>query len=149
MDDRRDDELPFSEREGIVPRKTIQLRSMDDALRTAIWNILSRLFWADLPYYMGEPNNPQKANQVKSRLVFEYVWMNVFDKPIDDIPRERERALPTLKNIYFGLPWYKVYDLVEYIGQRNASLINQGSTTRYAILCYNVMHPRIVSFQTR
>ena len=39
MDESPEDDLPFSEREGIVPRKVIQWQSMDDALRTALQRI--------------------------------------------------------------------------------------------------------------
>jgi hypothetical protein len=124
MDEISDDDLPFSVREGIVPRKAIQWQSMDDALRTALWNTLSLYFWKNLPYYMGEPNNLQKKPQMQSRILFEFVWMFVLDRAIEDIPDRSERALPELRAAYQGLPWYRVYDLIEYIGQRDANLVN-------------------------
>ncbi|MBI4282994.1 MAG: hypothetical protein HY663_00830 [Chloroflexi bacterium] len=39
------EKVKFSQRIGKTPVKSIQIESMDDALRNSLWNILDNFFW--------------------------------------------------------------------------------------------------------
>ncbi len=84
---------------GVNVRQSFQVDSMDDKLRTKIWNWL-------LPYMKGKE-----------------VW-DFFYLPMDELPHHSNiKYIIRIKNEFLGdssvnkqeKPWYEVYDLVEFI----------------------------------
>lgn len=98
----------FSERHGFkTARQAIQIDSMDDALRTSLWNVIYRSFLAvhahrtsDNPYF-----------HVLSRTL----QLEFFKLPIDEIPHLSSDYITWIKKWIFSAEWYEVYDLVEFL----------------------------------
>jgi hypothetical protein len=115
MEGEQDEYVPFSIREGIQPRKAIQWQSMDDPLRTAIWNMLTIEFWQHFANPMIQ--QPFTAYD-RINLVGVRIWANILDRTIDSIPNDSSEFITRIRRYYLQLPWYKVYDLIEFTSKQ-------------------------------
>ena len=112
--------MTFSQRYRYTPvRDTLQLESMDKALRNSLWNLVYA--------YFGSP--PVNVHQISylSRIepslteICRDLWANFFNLALDDV----NLAFPInlferLKNLIFDGPWHRVYDLVEFIAANDS-----------------------------
>jgi len=88
----------FSERVGASsPSRTIQVESMDVALRNSLWNFLVGLF---------HPSG-------WSRLA-EAIAADLAKVPVDELPGSHHQCMLWVKASFYKLKWWGVYDLVEY-----------------------------------
>ncbi|MFI6573952.1 AbiJ-NTD4 domain-containing protein [Nocardia fluminea] len=98
----RDDRgMRFSERLGLVPvRSVVQIESMDDELRTQLWNMTYAYYFEQRIRVMGEDFRE-----------FQRVWVRLMGMDLDHFSGQRmpERIKAWIKN---G-EWYQVYDLLE------------------------------------
>jgi hypothetical protein len=91
----------FSERIGAVEAPTIiQLETMSDALRNSIWNCIVSLF------------DDGEAGWWR---IAEHSSQFFFKLPVDELPAYNVRRREWLKARLFGMPWYEVYDYVEFV----------------------------------
>lgn len=103
----------FSEREGIKPaRSIIQINSMDDALKSGLWNALDVLYWHKVkPSYEGHLLHPNKDMYA----LFTRLWDSYFKKPIDTMPDYWPDTREGVRDYFFSCKWYEVYDFIEFI----------------------------------
>jgi len=88
----------FSERIGIINHSAkIQLEGMSEELRNSLWNLLLR-------FYDGH---------IRKLLLF--LTEHFFKKPIDEVPYGEYDCIEILKTSFFGISWYEVYELLEFI----------------------------------
>jgi hypothetical protein len=102
-------------------RSALQLESIDEDLRNRLWNAICKFcFW--------DASNPAHVFGVESYAVtygfLRVVWDGFLRRPTDEIPVLWNRAYPSLKSEFNTLPWYKVYDFLEFV--RNIILEDQG-----------------------
>jgi hypothetical protein len=98
----------FSEREGLKKVRTeIQIKSMDEALRNRLWNVLDFYYWKGMIHYSDEIEEDDKA-------YFTKLWHYYFKKPVDDLHFEWDYDLSTVKEYFFKCEWYEVYDFMEF-----------------------------------
>ena len=101
----------FSERMGYKkPREEIQLTSMDDDLRVALWNAIYRLFFIEflvLPWYT--------PGFMKTNKIFDLLWTEFFNLKYDEIPAKTQDGVIYIKNWFFQCHWTNVYDFVEFV----------------------------------
>lgn len=84
----------FSERYGYKPvREVLQIESMDDELRTALFNIF---------YHLQEG-----INQDNFML---YTWRNHFNKKISNHPNYND----FIEEFFNNAKWNEVYDFIEF-----------------------------------
>lgn len=110
--------MKFSERHGYKPvRDAIQFESMDSPLKNRLWSLLKIYCWDEVRvssgiyarYYISDSSNKDHFH-LCSRL-----WINYFDKPLDELDNDWSETLPKLRNYYFGCEWYEVYDFIEFV----------------------------------
>jgi hypothetical protein len=111
--------MKFSQRFGYKPvRKLIQIDSMDDALRNALWSLLKLHCWDDIhissdivyaDYYLNSSGNEQ------IKLLCQRLWFNYFEKPLDQLSNDWSTVLGQLREYFFKGAWYEVYDFIEFI----------------------------------
>lgn len=91
----------FSQRIGAAEAPSIiQLESISEPLRNSIWNFIVSL------YDDGE-SGWRRVSELSSQFFFKL--------PVDELPPYNHRRREWLKNKFFGLAWYEVYDFVEFI----------------------------------
>lgn len=102
--------MGFSERYGYKPTKDIQLEFIDKELRISLWNLLQNYFFKfiEVPFTLANI----KGNKFYFFLRNE-VWGQFLKEPVDEL--RSMYFINDLKEIYFGMDWYKVYDLLEFI----------------------------------
>lgn len=94
----------FSERIGAVEAPSIiQLESVSTPLRNSIWNLLVSL------YDEGESGWWHIA-ELSSQFFFKL--------PVDELPPYNHRRQEWLKKNFYALPWYGVYDYIEFATER-------------------------------
>lgn len=103
----------FSERKGLVePRKAMQIDSMDMRLRVRLWEVLN---WAYLRW-LDDPDSEMyiRAEQILYRLHIDF-FGHGFSDWYSDPPDTGE-----LSDFVFGAKWFEVYDILEFIVQKEA-----------------------------
>lgn len=100
----------FSQRKGLKPVKNIiQVESMDNELRNALWNALFNCHWK----HMKEV--PYKDSNRVYEAILEIIWQKYFKSPLDTIPLYMKECLSHIRKYYFSCEWNEVYDFVEFI----------------------------------
>ncbi len=104
-------EESFSQRMGIKKTKLEQIDSMDDDLKTAIWNAIYRVVI----------KNSEHSVSFKYMNDFAVsVWTDFYKRTVDNAPHVNNyqswnRFTPQFKQDFFSLEWNRVYDLMEYL----------------------------------
>ena len=92
----------FSQRLGITNEpSTIQIESMNDALRNSLWNIILQHF--------GNSGDYRWEN------LAEFSAMHYFKVPVDSLPYDNYEQKDWIRELFFKLEWYKTYDFIEFI----------------------------------
>jgi hypothetical protein len=102
----------FSDRMGMTKLRTeFQLKDMDSELRNCLWNE----FYA---HYFQSHDNINIG-------MITLLWNSYFKIPIDTIQGNR-RDLAALRQQYFGIPWYEVYNFIEFVADKyDDAAVNQ------------------------
>lgn len=105
--------MSFSERKGLKPiREVFQVASMDDVLRTSLWNVLHLRIWAVPGFIWTRQGNAGDIVPFSKSL-----WFQFFKRPIDEIPPNPYEILGVIRTRYFALTWNEVYDFIEVVMQ--------------------------------
>ena len=120
----------FSQRQGLVPvSEIIQIESVSNELRVALWNLLDELFWSD-PKYM-KPGNYHYAPFEQFSL---HLWADYFKVPSDTRPNQYNMMLTVIRDRYFQCDWNEVYDFIEFIVNYHSQAIPHLSDYFNAVL---------------
>lgn len=91
----------FSERIGVVePVNTIQTEGMSNELRNSLWNFIHSQFESRHAYW---------------RPFARFVARFFRKVPVDELPIRDYECRKWLKDYFFDLKWYEVYDFIEFI----------------------------------
>ena len=126
----------FSQRKGIKVKNVLQVDSMDNELRTRLWNTLTIFYWERVtrpPVYGGheavrfipEPDHDNNMNVLIRRL-----WHNCLKRPIDTLRDNWSDTCEKMRKHFFNCEWDKVYDFIEFIAN-NYPEINHYDKSRY------------------
>ena len=103
--------MKFSEKYGFTPvRSVLQTGSMDDGLRNRLWNLICVTYFATISKYWTYLSNYQDAEAT-----FRAIWHSHFKKTTDSISQSYEDALQELRELYFKLKWFEVYDFIQFL----------------------------------
>jgi hypothetical protein len=96
----------FSERNNFKPvRVEIQIESIDDRLRTHLWNTTLEEFVKSNIYKNG--NQYSDFSKI--------IWSDFFVLPLNSMPYDKNDLIVKIHEIFTNGPWYFVYDLIEFI----------------------------------
>lgn len=116
----------FSQRYGHTPlERAFQHESVDETLRTKLWNILKLTIWDN---YNHDDYSLRETSQKIDRLLMR-LWFHFFNKDLDSLPEYRSEygnkgAYEQLKKHFFGCEWFAVYDFIEEISLDPSNLID-------------------------
>lgn len=106
----------FSERYGFrTPRESFQMQSIDDALKNRIWNYIynNKLIVLNNSLSLSE-----QGQKIASKIYGGF--FKTHEKPNNYFPYFED----DIKKRYFVLPWYAVYDLIEFFYDINSKQQN-------------------------
>jgi len=105
----------FSERYGHkAAREAIQLDSIDNELRTSLWNILRLYMWNHVKHSPGYPVYSLSSDNEEIADFCTDLWCDYFKKPLDDLDDNWEVVVQELREYFFACNWYEVYDFIEF-----------------------------------
>ncbi|MFE1409126.1 AbiJ-NTD4 domain-containing protein [Nocardia sp. NPDC059239] len=105
--------MRFSERRGLVPvRSAVQIESMDDALRTQLWNVTYTFYFKPKFQYMA------------SFTEFFGIWTILMEQDWDRFSGSNIHVV--IKDWIKNREWFEVYDLLEELVQ-----LDQGLATTF------------------
>lgn len=108
----------FSERYGYTEKKPIQVDSMDDDLRTGLWNVLHASFWIDIRRTVSGTVNGAVRRAVPNdnlQKAIIQLWVNFFNLPLDHKPLRWSETIGKIRAFYYGADWCRIYDLMEFM----------------------------------
>ncbi|TET38509.1 MAG: hypothetical protein E3J72_03205 [Planctomycetota bacterium] len=98
----------FSQRHGYEPIKNIiQIDSMNQELKTGLWNCFFKLFWND-PIQSGGGRTKQQYSLGTS------LWEDFFKLELDTCPGGGN-LFREIKNSFASFSWNRVYDFLEFV----------------------------------
>ena len=107
----------FSQRQGLAPTTLpIQMESMNEDLRTSLWNALNIGLWTQRNYLSVAVGEPPIRDFAKS------LWFEYFKKPMDRIPPNGSLILEHLRDYFHRCKWNEVYDFLEFTVNRHRRL---------------------------
>lgn len=109
--------MKFSEKYGYTKiSESIQIDSMDIALRNTLWSLLCIHIWNNVKssnsIYHGYYLNSHGNNSIQ--LYCERLWLNYFKKTIDTLQNDWGKVLPELKKYFNAIEWFEVYNFIEF-----------------------------------
>ncbi len=100
----------FSERMGYKkPSTVIQSDSMDDSLRTALWNVIFAVFFRS---FLKSQNYSHDSEFGRTFLL---LWIRFYELKIDEAPGQPWQCVQFIKQSFFDSQWYEVYDFIEFL----------------------------------
>lgn len=110
--------MRFSERYGYKKvRELVQLESLDEPLRNALWSLLKLHVWDQVQastgtyggYYLSSHSNAEIATLCRR------LWYSYFKKPLDQLDDDWRKVHAQLRCHFFDAEWYEVYDFIEFV----------------------------------
>ena len=110
--------MQFSERYGYKNvREIVQIDSIDEPLRNALWSLLKIYVWDQVHastgmyggYYLSSRSNGEIQALCKR------LWFSYFKKPLDQLDNEWKKVSGQLRQHFFECEWYEVYDFIEFV----------------------------------
>lgn len=105
--------MRFSERYGYKRvRDAIQIDSMSDELRNALWSLLKIHVWDQvqhshyLPAFVVNPDIKDFVGRL---------WFSYYKRPLDNIGGDWEDVYKRIRIDFYESEWYVVYDFIEFV----------------------------------
>lgn len=137
--------MKFSQRIGKRPIKTVlQVESMDDDLRTRLWNTILENFFGQIDSYATPGTDSLKAK------ICRLIWKEFFKYPIDEIPTYSNSKsvyidgfISDLRTWFFRVEWFEVYDLVEHLGLISTNILK----TDFVSQCNRALEKEVAGYR--
>ena len=108
----RGGKMKFSERYGYAQvKQTIQFESMNQYLRTGLWNVLTVHLWCKRKSY-----SPTLEHNLLYKITSR-IWAIHFKRRVDDLSLSWVNIMGDIDSFFFHCSWNEVYDLIEFISQ--------------------------------
>lgn len=109
---------PFSQRYGFKPETPIQINSISESLKNALWTVI----WTD--FFKSNGFHLFFTMDISFSRFNEHYWTKYLREPIDTVPAlgSGEAIRKAIRKKYFELPWDETYDLIEYLADYSASI---------------------------
>lgn len=109
-------QMLFSQRKGYRPAtKALQIESIDNELRSALWNCYDQFFLRKYsgPYGYSYPHDHQVRGS-NTDGYFTIVWFSHFKEPINTMPDDIGKVTAIMRRIFLEGKWFDVYDFMEF-----------------------------------
>jgi hypothetical protein len=105
--------MRFSERYGHKPlRDTLQFESMDEVLRTRLWNLLKEFLVRGI---VEADAVGSTVDADYTRVLLVRMWDAHLKRPYDTLPRNPYESVALLREYFLQCAWHGVYDLLEFV----------------------------------
>jgi len=102
--------MRFSQRHGYsLAEKAIQFESMDEELRSGLWNAVHIYLWEEAGI-----GSWQATRDARIYSAISYLWHSFFKRPLDTIPYKLSDTIKQVRHVFFTAKWFAVYDFLEF-----------------------------------
>ena len=136
--------MKFSQRISKTPiRESLQVETIDEALKNGLWNIIYIFYFNDLGHNWGYYNG-------EKRQFFNGLWHYFFKQRIDTIPYLTDDIIQFIREWYYNAEWYEVFDLIEWISEFDSNTTHKdiafafNSELEKEMSAYRIIDKRIV-----
>ena len=111
--------MSFSERNGYRPPRPLQVESMDDGLKNAIWSVFMLeainpfLDKAKRGYRAYGSGNPVTVQASPVHVPFVTLWIQVLEEAVDDMPPNLQDACNRVRTELTARDWMFAYEFIE------------------------------------
>jgi hypothetical protein len=113
--------MKFSERYGHVPvRSILQTSDIDEGLKNRLWNVICSTFFASVPSSNLLRSNALRTHHPNETLLFYALWHDHLKRTTDTIGDSYIHALQSLRDVFFSLKRYRLYDLIQFFAESKA-----------------------------
>ncbi|MCR8640891.1 AbiJ-NTD4 domain-containing protein [Leptospira interrogans] len=114
----------FSERKGHKKiQEIIQKESISQTSRRSLWNLLFENVWIEIFDPKGSrdvlaviyPTRHFFQSNGPLDFLLKQIWTEAFDMTVDRVPVSWKVYLDQIKDYFFQLKWYEIYDFIELI----------------------------------
>jgi hypothetical protein len=113
--------MRFSQRHGYTPVKNaIQLESIDNDLRNALWSVLTLHYWDTVQWNSARLNQHRFLSNIgneRMQVFCQRLWLYFFKRALDTLPDDWDDVYSRLRKFFFEAKWYEVYDFIEFVAQ--------------------------------
>jgi len=109
----------FSQKYGFAKvRDKFQVKSMDDALKNRLWNII-KLFFIDVfeGYVDGGYFDVEEFRDNDEKIFISKLYDQFFKTSEEPLTYTKNEIKKDLKSKYSQLKWYEIYDFIEYAAE--------------------------------
>jgi len=100
--------MRFSQKVGKTPvRAQLQIESMDNELRVALWNIIYKQFFEKKS---GLGDDYERIIKYQEK-----IWADFFNQPINNMRRDIQYVTNFIQTFFLRTDWFRVYDFIEFI----------------------------------
>lgn len=108
--------MRFSERHGYKKvREIVQIDSIDEPLRNALWSLLKVYAWDHVHASTGIYGGYYLSGNEDIRQLCERLWFNYFKKPLDQLDNDWTKVHAQLRHYFFECEWFEIYDFIEFV----------------------------------
>ena len=138
----------FSQRRGIKPIKKIQIDSMDDDLRTGLWNALTIFYW-EQELYEHDIDNYEVSHVIPSPNIYillRRLWDSYLKRTLDNLndwPEAYSVIGRDIKKHFFECQWYEVYDFIEFVANNYP---DESVNQKFMDYCNNVLERELSAY---
>jgi len=133
--------IGFSQRMGKKPvNKELQFESMDEDLKTGLWNVYLSLFLKQISGYTN-------GSQSDLDRYFEYIWREYFKYPLDQRNPDYEANLAIIKQKYISYSWHEVYHFIEFHVNWDYRVFNFYNVFRFIEGCNEVLEKEFSGYR--
>jgi len=112
----------FSQKYGFAKvRDKFQVKSMDDALKNRLWNIIKNYLdtltgYRD-PMGITYESDDGKLKNETEKIFISKLYDHFFKTSEEPLTYTKNKIKKDLKNKYYQLKWYEIYDFIEYAAE--------------------------------
>lgn len=129
--------MRFSQRIGRRPIKSIiQKDSMDEDLRTGLWNAFQLAVLDKVDSYAWLYQTPYKE-------FFRILWFSFYEHPLDTLDDHWQTTREYIRKRYFEADWYDVYDFIEFIAQN----LSDSDKESFVGICNSVLEKELSAYR--
>lgn len=143
----------FSHRYGFKPIKSvIQTESIDDELRTGLWNALTTFYWDKAistltgtlrrGYFLSQ-------NPTLKKLMMK-LWKDYFIRPTDTLSNNWQEVYAQLREDFFDFEWYEVYDFIQFVAESYTPSQYQPdhlNNSRFRVHCNSILERELSAYR--
>lgn len=125
---------------GIKPvSKAIQIESMDDALRNALWNQIRLCILENMSQVA------YRGSKSQFEIFAELLWDEFFGLAIDDMPSSSEGIIKFIRNWFYQANWHEAYDLIDFLA--SDSIYDYADIAAFIDSCNKVLEREVSGYR--